>query len=85
MKRKSRESRMRSWEVKSIYTCIAAQLTPPVPMVKTVIPGFIFSGPNMSAFTAVPAAQGKAVVSSNVRCAGAGRSSLSGFTTPFVI
>ena len=47
-------------------------------MVKTVIPGFIFSGPNMSALIAVPAVHGKAATSSYVRCAGAGSSSLSG-------
>jgi hypothetical protein len=56
------------------------QLTPPVPCVKTIMPAFGIKGPNARAFIAVPAAPGREAISSNVRCGGAGMSSLSSFS-----
>jgi hypothetical protein len=61
-------------------TWITKQLTPPVPCVKTVMPAFKIKGPNARAFMAVPAAAGREAISSNVRCGGAGMSSLSSFS-----
>jgi hypothetical protein len=44
------------------------------------MPTIGIKGPNARAFIAVPAAAGREAISSNVRCGGAGMSSLSSFS-----
>ncbi len=53
------------------FTCMTAQLTPPVPCVNTTMPFLKGTGPNSKVLIAVPPATGNAANSAKLRKSGA--------------